>query len=312
MKSKKLYVWGWWQGKNLGDNWIKRTLSNIFPEANFIDTRVQEFEKNSFVICGGGGLFIYDVIKPWDDIQKDIEYGMIGLGAEFPHEGLKAVELYNDSSFFYVRDQYSLDCMHLSNIERSYDITFAIPLKWTEPSEQNKDKLFMVWRDGHKLVNNQKFREYIVPDEKRDSFEIWETAAKKHFSEIIQDDFQTRDDNIEERIQNCGFVISGRYHGIVAAIQKGLPFIAIDICPKIRALLEECGLDEYCIKISETDKIEPLIVKAQDNLEEIRRKEAEFIRIANGTLTKQIKTARSEIRKALGPLSMFNRKNRSK
>ena len=57
----KLYIWGWWQGNNLGDNWIKKTLATIFPEAIFIDTGVQEFEEDSFVVCGGGGLFIYDV-----------------------------------------------------------------------------------------------------------------------------------------------------------------------------------------------------------------------------------------------------------
>ena len=42
----KLYIWGWWQGNNLGDNWIKKTLATIFPEAIFIDTGVQEFEED--------------------------------------------------------------------------------------------------------------------------------------------------------------------------------------------------------------------------------------------------------------------------
>ena len=72
--NRKLYVWGWWQGNNLGDNWIKKTLGHHFPNAIFVDTSVQQFEKNSFVICGGGGLFIYDVISPWNHIQKNILY----------------------------------------------------------------------------------------------------------------------------------------------------------------------------------------------------------------------------------------------
>ena len=73
---KKLGIWGWWQGGNLGDNWIKKTLSSVFPEADFIDTRTTDFSGYSFVICGGGGLFIKDVISPWNGYSQDIPFGM--------------------------------------------------------------------------------------------------------------------------------------------------------------------------------------------------------------------------------------------
>ena len=302
----KIYIWGWWQGNNLGDNWIKNVLKQFFPEASFVDTSVQKFPKNSFVICGGGGLFIYDVIAPWNRIPKNIEYGMFGLGAEFPHESTNAVEVYKRSKFFYVRDQYSLDCMHLSGVERSYDLTFAKPLNWTDAKDICKNKLFMVWRDGHDLLNNEKFRSYIRSSDGNGDYDNWKSLIEKHFSEIVEDDFQTKEDNIEERVSNCGFVISGRYHGVVAAIQKGLPFIAIDICPKIRALLEECGLDEYCIKISDIDKIEFLIIKAQNDIEEIRKKEKRYIDIAHATLLKQITNVKLEVLKFLRPLNIIH------
>lgn len=302
---KKIYIWGWWQGNNLGDNWIRKTLSFFFPEAEFIDTGVQKFEKNSFVICGGGGLFIYDVIKPWNKLPQNIEYGMLGLGAEFPHESMNAVELYKKSKFYYVRDQYSLDCMHLSDIERSYDLTFAKPLVFSSNNEINANKLFFVWRDGHELLNNEKFYDYIKPC-KDNAYDKWKTTVKKYFAEVLEDDFQTREDNITERISDCGFVISGRYHGVIAAIQRGLPFIAIDICPKIRALLQECGLEEYCIKISEVDKIGSLIDKAQRNFDQIRKKELNYINIANKVLLEQLSNARFEILKVLRPLNILH------
>lgn len=303
---RNLFIWGWWQGNNLGDNWIKRVLGQFFPEADFVDTSVQKFPKNSFVICGGGGLFIYDVIAPWDRISKKIEYGMLGLGAEFSHESMKAIEVCKRSKFFYVRDQYSLDCMHLSGVERSYDLTFAMPLNWTDLKIVCKNKLFMVWRDGHDLLYNEKFRTYIRPSGGGDDYDKWKNLIEKHFSEIVEDDFQTKEDNIEERVSDCGFVISGRYHGVVAAIQKGLPFIAIDICPKIRALLEECELDEYCIKISETNKIEELILKAWNNIDAIREKERKYVEKAKMTLLKQIQNVKLEILKSLKPLKIIH------
>ena len=304
--KNKLFIWGWWQGNNLGDNWIKKTLSRFFPEATFIDTRVQHFPNNSFVICGGGGLFIYDVISPWNNIQNKISYGMLGLGAEFLHESMEALKLYKKAKFFYVRDQHSLDCMHLDDVERSYDITFAMPLKWTDINGLNQGKVFFVWRDGHELLNNERFNQYIKTNKSEDAYTNWKKEIESQFSEICEDDFQTNKDDIEERLTDCGFVISGRYHGIVAAIQKGLPFIAIDICPKIRALIEECGLDEYCIKISEKDRIQFLINKAKNNIDEIREKEKHFTEIAHTTLIKQITNARLEIQKVLNPLKVIH------
>ena len=165
--KKKIGVWGWWQGNNLGDNWIKKTLSKVFPYAKFIDTTVTASlpDKDNFVICGGGGLFIYDVISPWYKTNyltnNNINFGMIGLGAEFEHKTDVAQFLEKKSKFFFVRDQYSLDCMHLSNVERSYDITFASPLEFLSDSEIYLDNLFFVWRDGKDLISNDLFKEYI-------------------------------------------------------------------------------------------------------------------------------------------------------
>ena len=302
---KKIYIWGWWQGNNLGDNWIKKILNHFFPEAEFIDTSVQKFPKNSFVICGGGGLFIYDVINPWNKIPKKIEYGMLGLGAEFPHKSKNAIELYKKSKFFYVRDQHSLDCMHLSEIERSYDLTFAKPLIFSNDNETNINKVFFVWRDGCELLNNKNFYDYIKLC-KDDAYDKWKTIIERHFAEVKEDNFQTQENNIDERLVDCGFVISGRYHGIVAAIQRGVPFIAIDICPKIRALTVECGLEEYCIKISDVSKIDYLINKAQNERGLIREKEFVYTKKANEVLLNQIANAKFEILKIIKPLNILH------
>lgn len=302
MRSKRLGIWGWWQGNNLGDNWIKKVLYSLFPNAEFIDTSVQQFQNYEFVICGGGGLFVYDVIAPWNCNQK-VSYGVIGLGAEFEHETKTAISVFQNAKFFYVRDQYSLDCMHLYNVERSYDLTFSLPLHWSENGETNPEKVFFVWRDGHELLSNFKFKEYIKPGK---SYQDWKTIIDKYFTDIVEDDFQTKDDNIEERINDSGFIISGRYHGIIAAIQRGIPFIAIDICPKIRALLEECGLEEYCVKISDVDKVPNLIVKARNNIDDIRKKEKSYVKTASKVLTQQIINAKVEVLKVLNPLSVIH------
>lgn len=300
MKMKKnVAIWGWWQGKNLGDNWIKRTLREVFPNYEFIDTSVMDFSPYDFVICGGGGLYIYDVIEPWRSHTPPIPYGMLGLGAEFPHASSRAEELCSKSEFFFLRDQYSLDCMKIKNVERSYDVTFLRPLERKEIQSINLDKLLFVWRDGQELTRNPKFREYI---QYSDNFEQWKKVIQAHFNCIERNDFQTTADNIEAAMENCGFVISGRFHGIAAAIQKGIPCIAIDICPKIRALMEDCGLKEYCIKVSETDKLGELIIRAKAEYRDIRKKQQDYKAKANLTLLKHIEVVKEAIDRALHPL----------
>lgn len=303
MKRKKLGIWGWWQGNNLGDNWIKKVLLYIFPSAEFIDTSVQSFKEFNFVICGGGGLFVFDVIPPWNKIHKNLAFGMLGLGAEFPHESKIAISAYEKSRFFYVRDQYSLSCMHLENIEKSYDLTFALPLKWSPKENINLEKAFFVWRDIQTLLDYSQFTDYIRPG---GTYDEWNTIIKSTFQIITENDFQTQYDNMEEILYDSGFVISARYHGIVAAIQKGLPFIAIDVCPKIRALLQECGLEEYCIKISETEKVYSLINKAKNEIDYIRDKEKKYRDTAHKALCRHIQNAKLEILKVLYPLNIIH------
>lgn len=301
--KKRLAIWGWWQGCNLGDNWIKHTLANLFPEPEFIDTRVGDFSMYDFVICGGGGLFIYDTIWPWFNYTQKTPFGMLGLGAEFPHTSDQAKKLSRNAKFFYVRDQYSLDCMKIDDIERSYDLTFAAPLSFTDSTSLDMDQLFFVWRDGLALSKNEQFKNYICYEQNVDTYK---RIISEEFNEIVSDDFQTVGDDIGNRIGSCGFVISGRFHGIVAAIQKGLPCIAIDICPKIRVLMEDCGLGEYCIKVNETERLKELIRRAKNDYEIIRKKQFDYREKAYAVLMQQIATAKAAIYKEFNPVRILH------
>lgn len=300
---KKIGIWGWWQGNNLGDNWIKDVLSKQFKHADFLPTSVRDFSGYDFIICGGGGLFIYDVINPFKNVDVAVPYGILGMGAEFEHESRIAVELQRKAAFFLVRDGYSVDCMHLTEECRSYDVTFIEPLPFENKNNLNFKKVFFVWRDGKELLNNSKFEKYI---KYIDSEKEWIKIVKDNFEDIKYDDFQTNESDIINRINDCGFVISGRYHGIVAAIQRGVPFLAIDICPKIRALVDECGLSEYCIKISEFSKAKSLIIKAKNNINFIRKKEYEFRNKAMITINYQMIFVKNAINKELYPIRVLH------
>ncbi len=303
MKNKhfKLGIWGWWQGGNLGDNWIKNIMKKAFPFARCIPTNILKFRGFDFIICGGGGLFIYDVIRPWNTIEKIKQpFGIIGMGAEFPHTSDLAKKLDDKAEFFFVRDDYSIECMGLGQKNKSFDATFIEPLEWCEKQELDSDKLFFVWRDGHELLENDQFHKYICYEDTVN--ETWQDIIHRNFTTIIEDDFQTTEADVEERIKGCGFVITGRFHGVVAAIQKGIPFIAIDICPKIRMLADDAGLSEYCVKISETHRIDELIEKARNNIDEIRQKEKQYTLAAHEVMSEHVNVAYEAIFRTCKPM----------
>lgn len=287
-------IWGWWEGKNLGDNWIKRTMDAVFPNIEYRTIYENDFSNLDFIICGGGGLFLFDVIEPWNKIDEiKIPFGALGLGAEFPHNSDLARKMAEKAEFFFVRDEYSIECMGLKQEAKSFDSTFMKPLEWNTTEGENLENVLYVWRDGHEWQKNELFHEYIQlqPDLKPK----WDQVVYKHFTMIREDDFSTSDSDIEGRMQDIGFVVTGRFHGVVAAIQMGLPFVAIDICPKIRALAKEAGLEKYCIKISEIDQVERLVEDAKANLEEIRDKEYAYRSMAVKKMKQDVNTVYSAI-----------------
>lgn len=299
----KLGIWGWWQGQNLGDQWIKETMKKIFPTASFINTD-EKLNGYDFLICGGGGLFIRDIPHNLTKISNKVPFGVIGMGAEFPHNDNDAEALASRSSFFYVRDLYSLDCMHIKNVARSYDITFANPLSIVEQKNLANSKCFFVWRTPDEwMLKDKNFKDYQRANY---DFTQWETIINSNFSKVKYDDFLTYDSNIQERVNGYDFVISGRYHGIIAAVQMGIPCIGIDVCPKIRSLMKEIGIEEYCLKYDEVYKLEGKIKSAKENADDIRKKLLTYRAKAISTIEIHIDSAKFEILKIAKPLKIIH------
>ena len=291
--GNKVAIWGWWQGRNLGDNWIKKTLREFFRGAIFINTTQRDFQKYTFVICGGGGLFIRDVIAPWNG-PVQTPFGVLGLGAEFAHADTIACELSRKADFFYLRDEYSVACMKTAPQTRSYDLTFAKPLSANKAPDLNR--ALFVWRDPGQLLAYPDFKNYIGEVE---SYAAWREKLSGEFTQIDENDFNTGQCGIEKLISDSGFVISGRYHGVVAAIQKGIPCIGIDLCPKIRSLMREAGIEEYCLKPGETGAIRHMIRKAKKEHLDIRQKQAVFCQKAHTTVLAHINSCVVAVSKRL-------------
>ena len=284
-------AWGWWQGGNLGDNWIKQVMAKAFKGVRFIDTDTspENFKKYKFVICGGGGLFIRGVHHDWEK-ATGVPFGAIGLGAEFKHKTNAALKLSQAAKFFFVRDLHSKECMNLDEKHKSYDMTFFDPLPILKKT--NFNKVLFIWRDPEELLAYDDFNQYIgKPSTKKQ----WMEILDNNFQTVCGNTFSTTENPIRSITDDVGFVVSSRYHGILAAIQRGIPCIGIDLCPKTRALLRESDLEKFCLKLNEVDALEEKIREARDNALLIRQKQLHFTEVANTKVVMDVQFALNKI-----------------
>jgi len=295
--AKKIGIWGWWQGGNLGDNWILETMTKIFGPASVpINTSVLDFSGFDFVVCGGGGLFVHNIPEPWNK-PIPVPYGVFGVGTEFGVNHEEAKRLFSSSHFFFVRDNMTLKKMGFLDDEHLVmaDVTFFDPL----PTQNNLgNKVLFVWRDNdfdNVLYGKKVWKDYIGDY-------ISANDWKKEISsvgEIKNHSFDTSKNEINNLMKDVGLVISQRYHGIVAAIQTGTPCIALDICPKIRAIMEDVGLNDFCLKIGEIKKFKELYSRCLDEREGIRIKMAKYKNKSFEAVKDAAEIAKNKIRETL-------------
>lgn len=296
----KVAVWGWWQGRNLGDMWIlyciKKRFGNIFNIIP-INTSVEEYSSYDFLIIGGGGLFNGPLLRSPFDKPLNVKYGAFGLGGEFFIQDKVALRKFiNLSKFFGVRDTRNMDTYAINDnrrMEISGDCSFLYPLKRIKTLTYPKNiNIMMIWRNPYGLMKwhtskhhsvdgqnlNALFKEYLgpIPFNNNNKCKSLYTKICKVHGKVIQEDYtlhkQFTPNVVTNKFKHIHIIVTMRYHGVIAAIQLGIPVIALDIYPKVRTVMTSCGLEEYCIKLHEFDKVKYLMAKIKRDTSLIRLK----------------------------------------
>lgn len=280
---KKIGVWGYWKENNLGDNWILATMFKIFGQDIVpVPLKITDFSGFDFMICGGGGLFSDRIPPPWSNDTIYTPHGIFCIGTEFGVNKEELQQLVSTSEFFYVRDQMTQDCFDKQfDISVAGDVTFYDPILPQKTLDSNN--IALIWRKNFDDLYNWKpiWTYYIGTNTDPKN---WEKEISKKGNVTIFD-FNTYKAGPVVLMQKYSFIVSQRYHGIVYAIQAGIPVIAIDIAPKIRAIMQEAGLEEYCLKINEFYKFslvyEKCMAERKDILEKMYRFTQEKKRLVN-------------------------------
>jgi hypothetical protein len=207
-KNKKVAVWGWWQGKNLGDMWILESIKRKFPGIIPITTEEEDFTKYDFLIVGGGGLLNGPKLRAPFDSKLPIKYGAFGLGGEFHIKDKETLKKFiNLSVFFGIRDTRNLETYAVVNnrrMEISGDCTFMYPLKRMNPNKGIK-MIKLIWRDPHGLLRWDKSKHH-----KEDGI-ILNKLFKGHLGDVPFNDNQECLKLYMNILKNRGTVIFDHY-----------------------------------------------------------------------------------------------------
>ena len=265
----RLGIWGWWGQKNLGDNWILSTMQEMFRKYEIIplsDTTLDFSPYNlDFVILGGGGLFAERVKPPWNSPQSiKIPYGVFSLGTEHGVDKTEIRNLKEKAIFFSVRDAMTAKKFGFApnEVDIIPDATFYKPIRSTSCIDGH---ISLIWRNDLRTLHrySSTWTEYVGGLTAK---EDWIAELKKVAPNIkIKDvDFYTEKTSPYTDLRGSIMIISMRYHGVIAAVQMGVPCIAIDVCPKIKALMEALKLEDLAIKVGDLHKLEKIYALCTD------------------------------------------------
>ena len=159
------------------------------------------------------------------------------------------------------------------NIVSYYDPRFW-PLKDQKIYQQYLSKmvLFMEW-----LINNHYKIILIRSDINLDMHAIAdalqllrEKGIKISPGQIVEPDIQTVDDLIENLLKT-DFVVASRLHTLLLAVRVYKPVIALSFQSKITNVMNDMGLSQYCLPISDfaTDTLEDKLLSSQADCSKI-------------------------------------------
>jgi colanic acid/amylovoran biosynthesis protein len=91
-------------------------------------------------------------------------------------------------------------------------------------------------------------------------------ALRERFSSLDRERIVVLPEQLSKEVQeaviaDAEMVIGARCHSIVFSIRNTTPFLALSYEPKIRALLEQAGLDEYMVDLEELETVDTALVE---------------------------------------------------
>jgi len=312
----KIAVLGWYGHDNAGDERIKYCLGNFLRNLaaveaveffdlhdNAINGPTDRFDAYDLVIIGGGGLILSQ--HNYHDFIRSIKTKMLTIGVSVEgglvgNRGSFAQALIDRSLAVLVRDTASYAA--LKNLDRDCKVRVSTDLTFLEPyelSDTPKSEILGVnlfpkvirqglnilgFNLGSKVINFQRVMQDLSASFKLSPIPLYCVAQpaklavrqmndvnylKRYFS-AVPEKFD------HSAIDNCSVFISMRLHGVIFAIQKGIPAITLGSYPKQVNFMKEVGLQNVVVDPQKLQQLPEAVSYVEKNSEDIADKLREY------------------------------------
>jgi polysaccharide pyruvyl transferase WcaK-like protein len=259
-------IFGWYHHRNAGDDRIQYCLTRWLdghtlaflpagrqPPIHLLRTYDAAIIGGGGLIMGEGGMFRH--MTRWVK-SAGIPVALVGVSVERVTSTLRNElrEFFDICCFVWFRDQGSLE--EIGSHPKAFvapDVTWLYPFPLLPPSPTGV-ALCLRRQSGIPIEKWQRavaeMNERVLPwpfyfEQGGDAALLQKILPKS----AVPEEFQM------DPLKETATVVSGRYHGLLFALQSGRPILAVSSLPKIRRFLAEHGLGEWCMAETEPEKL---------------------------------------------------------
>lgn len=289
MKHARLAIVGWYHKLNYGDDLLQLALTHLFSDCSlsFIGIEAVTPELlNGFdhVVFGGGSLYPNKFLDdPAFLGTMRVPVSLLGVSSRGVTNHAVLRQLLDRCTVAVVRDRATIEVFDHPRVVLAPDLAWLIPLAEGSPLREGIGVNLRRWP---KLEWQP---EPLVEALRRASgsgavlrglplyvgHQTWESGRAVSDRTYMQGLPGLDTVDIEPSSQAYGtfrLVVAMRFHALVLALQAATPCIGFSYHPKIRALMAEADLGEFCVDLDAPAALERAVVSALTRESELRER----------------------------------------
>ncbi len=279
----KIYVSAWTDGKNFGDDYLASAMFDYLKK-NFAKRKFEvkpatlniadiKLTENDIVIVAGGGLWgpsntqcleehLYQI---WNNCNAKLILANIGIESFNDKYGYQLKNIAQKAELISFRDRKSFEIA--TNIIKDEKIILGADTSYLNPIHIKtfpKNNVLGVNLCGPEVENNiNNYNMEFIIDEINLLQEsgYFVSATPFSYNDAYNDFVYCKkvDKSCKKRFsitpyKNCEIFLGMRFHSIIIALQNRIPTIAITYSDKVRRLMQEYDLNDFCIMPNELTK----------------------------------------------------------
>lgn len=274
-RQAQLFVCAWTEGKNFGDDYlataVTKYLAQECPTRPIIQTGL-DFDhhcltRKDIVIIVGGGLWgpsgsgdLDDrLYNRWMRTRARLIIANIGIESFVPRSTDRLIHLVKKAEVFSVRDLASYQIV--TNLHLGHKVLWGADSSFLNPIRVTRDA-----NPGCLAVNlcgpevEEHYRSFPILDVAKAISELRHHGHELKglvlgYNPNLSDykycrlvDEETFPEFSTIPYEKCSICVGTRFHSIVIALQNEIPTIAINYSSKVRRLMDEYGLSDFCLE----------------------------------------------------------------